>query len=190
MSDLRLIAAPPRPELQPHLRHRIRDAVPGWRPLAEDVLGADTRIDFVGVEPGGRLVIVLVGEHDEDLELVARGLAQRAWLEPRVIDWLKLAPELDLRPEAGVAVVLLCPAYRPEALAAARALGPDAMGLATYRFIRNGNAAEPVVERLLPPENEPGPARQLPPTPAPPAFRTGISEADLDLTDEERSEFE
>lgn len=210
MPEPRLSPPPPRADLLRLLRYRLAEVVPGWRPLAEDVLGAETRIDFVGAEPDGRAVLVLVGGAGEDLELVARGLAHRAWLSPRVRDWLQLAPELPLRPEAGVRLVLLCPSFGPEAVAAATALGPGVCGLATLRFVRDGSGAAPLVDplgsaapapaaapdRRAPdpiPSPEPVPVPSPTPPPAMPAaapFRTGLRDEDLDPTPEERAEFE
>jgi hypothetical protein len=197
LPELSLAPPPPRAELLRQLRARLADAAPGLRVLAEEVLGEQGTIDFVGGLPDGRAALVLVGEAGEDLRLVARGLAQRGWLEPRLRDWLKLAPDLGLRPELGVQVVLLCPAFGPESRAAARALGAAAPLLASYRCVRDGRGVEPLVERLA----EGGPAAQPPPlhiAPEPrragrqplPPFRTGLSEAEIELTPEEQREFE
>ena len=102
MPDLALTAPPPRPELLRQLRLRLGDAAPGLRLLAEGLLGADSPIDFVGIDAEGRAVIILVGDPGGDLELVTRGLAQKAWVGPRLRDWLQLAPKLGVRPELGV----------------------------------------------------------------------------------------
>jgi hypothetical protein len=187
MAELSTAPPPPRPQLLRDLRARLGDAAPGLRVVAEGVLGEGAPIDFVGLDPDGRVVLVLVGGAGEDLELVARGLAQRAWLEPRLRDWLQLAPDLGLRPEAGVRLVLLCPDFGPESRAAARALGEAAPLLATYRCVRNGGSVEPLVEAL-----QPRPAQARPPASAAGAiaFRSGLSDADLDVGPDERREFE
>ena len=211
MPDLRLITPPPREPLVRGLRLRLRDVVPGWRPLAEGLLGAESRIDFVGLEPGGRVVIVLVGEAGEDLELVSQGLAQAEWVKARLGDWLQLAPELPVRSESGVRAQLLCPSFRPQARAAARALGPSRIGLATYRWVENGSKLEPLVEILLDDEDESEPpqepsaihpdppqdaakhAEPLPDTSrddALPSFRSNLVDEDLGLTPEELAEFD
>lgn len=188
MPDLSLSPPPPRAELLRELRARLPSAAPGMRVVAQGVLGEGASIDFVGIEPHGRTVLVLVGEAGGDLELVARGLAQRAWVEPRLRDWLQLAPELGLRPEAGVRLVLLCPSFGAESRAAAGALAEAAPVLATYRWVRNGSAVEPLVEPLLDPTHAP-PTAPLPPASAPvPTFRTGLSDAELGP--EETREFE
>jgi hypothetical protein len=188
--ELALCPAPPRAELLRELRARASELWPALRVIAEDVLGAETRIDWVALEPGGRAVVVLVGEAGEDLELVARGLAQRAWLLPRLRDWAQLAPRVGLRPEAGVRALLLSPAFRPEAAAAAASLGPEALSLATYRCVRDRSGSSVLLEAVstaAPPGEEAppeAPAVRLEP------FRTGLTDADLGLTPEERLEFE
>lgn len=211
MPDLRLITPPAREPLLRGLRLRLREVVPGWRPLAEALLGAESRIDFVGLEPNGRVVIVLVGEAGEDLELVSRGLAQAEWVKARLGDWLQLAPELPLRAQAGVRAQLLCTAFRPQARAAARALGSARIGLATYRWVQNGSRLEALVEILLDDENTSDVDCEAPPiledatataseTPeqeqggrgdeALPAFRSNLDDDDLGLSPDELAEFE
>jgi hypothetical protein len=187
-----LTASPPRPELLRQLSARLGELIPGVRVLAECILGAGSPIDLVAVEPSGRVALVMVGADGEDLELVGRGLAQRAWVQPRLGDWLQLAPHLGVRPEAGVKIWVICPTIRPEALAAAAQLGPDAFGMAVYRCVHNGSSPETLVEVLsggLPPRAEPPAPSTAHPIEAP-AFRTGLTDADLGLTAEEVSEFE
>ena len=55
MPELTLVAAPPSAELLPKLRQRLAELAPSLRIVAEGLLGAESRIDFVGVEPGGRV---------------------------------------------------------------------------------------------------------------------------------------
>jgi hypothetical protein len=185
LAELRITATP-----APDVRRRaIRDAlgalVPGWRPLAENVLGADARIDWVGRDCDGRCVIALIARAGGDLALVAEGLAQRAWVAARVADWAQLAPESGLRPGAEVAVVLLAPQFRPAAIAAARAAAGPALRLAALRFVENGSGIAPLLEAL----GENGAAAEAE-SAASAGFRSGLSAADLDLTPEERAEFE
>lgn len=189
MRELRAVAAPVRADLLGALRARVASVVPGFEPIAEDVLGADAPIDLVGSDPDGRAVLVLVGGEGDDLELIGRGLAQHAWFTAHVGDWLKLAPELPLRPEAGALVVLLCPAFRPESVAAARAVPVPLFALATLRFLQNGAEVEPLIEPLG--SSAPAPPRSAAPPGAPLApFRTGLTEDDLALSSEEHAEFE
>ena len=176
------------------LRASLGHAVPGIRLLAEGLLGADSPIDFVALEPAGRVVLILVGGHGQDLELVGRGLAQRAWVEARLDDWIQLAPNLGLRPGAQVRVLLLCPAYAPETHAAIRALGSDVMAPVIYRCVENGAASEVLVEHVLADEpaaaGTPSPAEHSAVPVAAPRFRTGLTDADLGLTAEEEREFD
>jgi hypothetical protein len=188
MPELTPCPPPPRRELVRELRARAGELWPAQRVIAEEVLGADATIDWVALEPGGRAVVALVGEAEQDLELVARGLAQRAWLEPRLRDWIQLAPRIGLRPEAGVGALLLCPAFRGEALAAARALGPELLSLATYRCLRDRSGISVLVDPVaFAAVRSDGAAADAV---APEPFRSGLSDLDLGLTPEERKEFE
>lgn len=184
MAELVPAPLPPRAQLLEQLCAGLDRLDPTLRLLARGVLGADAPIDLVAVDAAGRSVLILVGGPGEDLELVARGLAQRAWLEPRLADWLQLAPNLGLRPEARARLVLLCPEFGPSARSAARAADPEHLSLATFRCLRNGGEALVLIEPL-------GAAAARSPGGAPAAgFRTGLREIDLGLTPEERREFD
>ena len=183
LAELRLADSPPADQRRRALRDALGRLIPGWRPLAENVLGADARIDWVGRDGEGRCAIALVGRAGEDLELVASGLAQRAWVAERVADWAQLAPEAGFRSAAGVAVVLLAPQFRPAAIAAARAASGPPLRLATLRFIENGAGVSPLLELVGADPTDPTSA-------ATSGFRSGLSAAELDLTPEERAEFE
>ena len=185
MADLRFTATPPPEQRRRALRDALGALVPGWRPLAENVLGADARIDWVGRDGEGRCVLALVGRAGDDLALVAQGLAQREWVSERLADWAQLAPEAGLRPAAGVAVVLLAPQFRPAAIAAARAASGAPLRLAALRFIENGTGVSPLIE----PIGAAGDSAVLD-APGSPGFRSGLSATELDLTPEERAEFE
>ena len=189
---------PPLGTSGPLSRDAIRAAVrqanpfePPLRILAEDVLGADSRIDLVAADPSGQVVLVLIGDEGEDGALLTRGLAQRAWVRPRLADWLKLGPQLEIQAQAPVQVVLLCPSFSPETRAAAEDLGGEALQLYTCRSIRHPGGAVALIERISPlpvrfanvPTGEPEP----PPTPR---FRSGLSEDDLGLSAEEIHDFE
>ncbi len=185
MAELRITATPPPEARRRALRDALGALIPGWRPLAENVLGADARIDWVGRDGEGRCVLALVGRAGDDLALVAQGLAQRAWVAERVADWAQLAPVSGLRPGAEVVVVLLAPQFRPAAIAAARAAGGPPLRLAALRFIENGAGVAPLLEAIGE-TGEPAEAEGA----AAAGFRSGLSAADLDLTPEERAEFE
>lgn len=185
MPDLRLAAVPPPEERRRALRSALATLVPGWQPLAQDVLGADARIDWVGRDGEGRCVIALVGRAGHDLALIAEGLAQRDWVAARVSDWAQLAPQAGLRPGADVVTVLLAPQFRPTAVAAARAAAGPALRLAVLRFIENGTGVAPLIEPVANPR-DPAAADAWDAA----GFRSGLSAADLDLTPEEHDEFE
>jgi len=192
LPELRLISPPPRAQLLEQLRVSLGHAVPGIRLLAEGLLGAGSPIDFVALEPSGRVVLILVGDHGQDLELVGRGLAQRSWVAARLDDWIQLAPNLGLRPDSQVRVLLLCPSYAPDTRAAVQAVGPDVMAPVIYRCVKNGAGFEVLVEHVIPDEpaagNSPLPSGRATAAVAP--FRSGLTDADLGLTPEERREFE
>jgi len=194
LPDLRLISPPPRADLLGQLRGRLSHAVPGLRLLAEGLTGADAPIDFVALEPGGSVVLILVGDRGQDLELVGRGVAQRAWVATRLGDWIQLAPNLGLRPDTEVRVLLICPSFTPETQAAVQAIGSDVMTLAIFRCVENGSSFEVLVEHVVADELATDAAALRPgPRAAPaatPPFRTGLTDADLGLTPEERREFE
>jgi hypothetical protein len=166
--------------------------VPGVRLLAEGLLGAGAPIDFVALEPIGRVVLILVGAPGEDLELVGRGLAQRAWVAARLGDWIQLAPNLGIQPDAEVRVLLLCPAFGPESQAAVQAVGREVMAPLIYRCIENGAGFEVLVEHVIadePATDAPAPAAGRA-TSAVAPFRSGLTDADLGLTPDEQREFE
>lgn len=190
MPDIRLISPPARTALLDAIRSRLGHALPGARILAEGVLGAEAPIDFVALEPGGRVVTVLVGAHDEDLELIGRGLAQRAWVAARIGDWRQLAPELGLARDAPVRALLLCPAFGSEARAALSALGPSSLAAVTYRCIANGAGTEVLLEHVDSATRDEAPEPAPKPTERANQFRTRLTDADLGLTPEEQREFE
>ena len=196
MPDLRLISPPPRAELLRQLRGRLGHAVPGARLLAEGLLGAGAPIDFVALEPAGRVVLVLVGDGGQDLELVGRGLAQRAWVAARLGDWIQLAPNLGIRPDSEVRVLLVCPSYCSASRAAVEAIGPDVMAPAIYRCVENGASFEVLVEHVIADELSPDRLGTPPQAtakangPSVAQFRTGLTDTDLGLTPEELREFE
>ena len=187
LAELRLADAPPADQRRRALRDALGRLIPGWRPLAENVLGADARIDWVGRDGQGRCTIALVGQAGADLALVAEGLAQRDWVTARVADWAQLAPDAGLRVDGEVMAVLLAPQFRPAAMAAARA-GGNTLRLATLRFVENGTGVAILLEAI----DEAGPQREASTreSAAAAGFRSGLSAAELDLTPEERAEFE
>jgi hypothetical protein len=175
-ADSTLAEPPRRPQLVEGLRTRLCEVIPALRLIAEGVLGADSSIDFVG-------------EEEDDLELIARAVAQRAWVEPRIRDWIQLAPNLGVRPGAGVRAVLFCPSFHRETAATAAALGDQAVSLVRYRCLLDGGKLEILIE----PVAREAALESTPPRPdrsGLPAFRTGLNHEDLGLTAEEYVEFE
>jgi hypothetical protein len=163
---------------------------PPLRVLAEDVLAADSRIDLVSVDAMGRIVLVLVGELGDDSALLTRGLAQRAWVKPRIRDWLQLGADLQVSASAPVVARLLSPGFSPETRAAAEAVGPDAVELWSCRCVRNGAELGVLLEALTNPvsatsrgaaDESSGESRE---------FRSGLSEEDLGLSPEEIRDFD
>jgi hypothetical protein len=170
---------------------RLHRIVPGYRAVAEDLLADASRIDLFGVAGDGQAVIALIGGPGDDLILVARALAQREWLAPRLADWRKLAPGLGLA-DAPVRALVLCSEFGSEARAAAGAVAPG-IALVSWRYLRNGSDADLLLEPLGPaapagPEPAAEPDRRAP-EPAS-RFRSGLSESDLGLTAAERAEFD
>ena len=161
---------------------------PPLRVLAEGVLGADSPIDLVAVDPRGRIVLVLIAEGPDDAGLLTRGLAQRAWVEPRLRDWLQLGPELEISASAPVVAALLSPTFAPETRAAADVLGADVVELWSCRCVRNGSGVAVLLEPLTARGGRTPEAPGASPSPA--AFRSGLSEEDLGLAPEEIRDFE
>lgn len=197
MPELEWTTPPSRADLKDRLRARLPALGGSLRVIAQDLLAADARIDWVTVDAAGRAVLVLIAEPGTELGAIALALAQRAWVEQRLGDWLQLAPGLGIDPAAGVGVVLLAPSFEATARAAARALGADALPLWIYRCVRNGAGEDVLVEPA-----EPGLRSSPPPPLVPPApsladdaalsssFRTSLTDAQLGLTAEEQREFE
>jgi len=186
-----LCSAPPRAELLRLLRGRLSEPWPALRIVAEDLLAAETPIDWVGVDADGSAVVVLVGEAGRDLELVARALAHRAWLAPRLRGFLQLAQApAGVRPEAPVRALALCPAFGAEAVAAAGAAPGGTLSLGVLRCLRDGAVLHVLLEPLEPAPPRPAVARAAPESAsfAPEPFRTRLTDADLGLADDDRAE--
>ena len=185
MTDLTWSTTPPRTELRRLVAGRLADVGSALRVIAEDVLGADAPIDLVAADPDGRVTVVLVGMEGDGLPLVSLGLAQRAWVEARLGDWHQLAPTLGLATGAGVRVMLVGPSFSSQALAAVRSADPEGFDLVAYRCLRNGAELQVLLEPCWlggPPAPDAG--RGGPPPGA--RFRTGLSDADLVVSSEER----
>jgi hypothetical protein len=188
MTDLAWAEVPNRAELIARVRESLAELGSSLRLLAQDVLGADARIDLVAADPDGRIHLVLVSAAHDDLGLVALGLAQRAWVEARLSDWTQLAPQLGLRSDGPVRVVLVAPDFSPTAEAAVRAAGAEDFDLVRYRCLRSpaeGNAIQVLLEAVRLGGSPAGPPAAIGPPPAS-RFRTGLSDSDLVVSSEER----
>lgn len=179
----------PAPDAAP-FRRRLRDRLlaleRGLVPVAEDVLAAGSRVDQVARDARGAAVLVMVAEAD-DAGLLTRALAHAAWLEPRLADWAQLAPDLGLDPSAPVRAWLVCRHFAPETEAALAALPPGRVELVAVQG--PDEAPGPWLERRAAPAGTagPGPGEEAPlevPDPAP--FRSGLREADLEISAGER----
>ena len=188
MSDLAWSEPPPRHELLAQIKRGLSELGLPLRVVAENVLGAEARIDLVTVDPDGHAGLVLLSTGEDDLALVALALAQRAWVEARIPDWIQLAPDLGLRPEGPLRTILVAPDFSAPAQAAVRAADPEDVDLVRYRCLATGNGSG--IQVLLEPVRlggtglrAPGPRRGPPPAAR---FRTGLADGDLSLTPDER----
>lgn len=144
--------------------------------LAQGVLGAAGRIDWVARLAGGRVAVVIDARSDP-VAALGRALMERSWLAPRVADWARLAPERGLSPERG-AGALLVGGRLPDALRAAAAEA----GVELLELVRvDGRWRRPDGATVAPPVPAPLLAASPAGTPAePPAaplrsvFRSGL----------------
>jgi len=180
------------------LRAEIREHLPAFdatlQVIAEDILGADARIDLVAVDEKGGVTLILLGEAGEDLTLVALALAQRVWVRERLHDWAQFAPQHALRPEAPVQVLLLAPYFGATAQAAAAELSFEGLRLGWVRTLQNAAGpglwidSLPLLRAASKAHTAPPPAAPLPPSATAAlasvtsVFRTGLSDADLGLS--------
>jgi hypothetical protein len=164
-----------RSELLRRLRSRLPELADPLEIVAEQILGLDSRIDFVAKDRRGQVVLVFLADRGSDLGLLADSLAQRSWMEPRVADWLKLAPQLGLRPELGVRVLLLAPDLDPRTVAAAKSLDGAGIDLGICRPVVGGAGIELLVDVLD--GTPPRPTAVVEPIVS--RFRTGLRAEDL-----------
>jgi len=184
MSDFAFRPPPPRDDVLRGLRRRISGLDSSLRILAEEVLGESSIIDLVTVDPKGQVVLLMLGEAGDDLEIFTRALAQRAWVRARIRDWLKLAPGLDLQPDAAVRVVLLCPSFHPETRAAATDIASGVIDLVRYRCLQSEGRTSLLLEPVESTDPVPMPHRDEAPA-SDPSFRSGLTREDFDLSPEE-----
>lgn len=152
--------------------------------VAEDVLGEDDqRIDWVAIEPGGRVCVVLLGAPGDGEALLARGLAQRAWVRARIGDWQQLAPGLAARTDLRPRLLLVAADFSPIARRAAREADAEGVRLARFRWepARDGRVLELALELLGAGSAAPDAATATRSTATPLAsvFRSGLDEGDF-----------
>jgi len=177
---------PPRKALLRAIAEGLLTVDPPLQVVAERVLGLDARIDLVARDERGGTVVVCVAGAGEDLAGIANALAQRAWLAPRLPDWLQLAPRLPIDPIHGVRALLLAPHFDARSLGAARTLGDGTLELALYRARREATGWSVEIEPVGGPDPGPGePSLVVPPESL---FRTGLDEADLGMSAPEGNE--
>jgi len=166
--------------LRRELRSRLGRFGAPLQILAEDLLGEDDeRIDWVAIEPGGRVCVALVDADGGDEALLARGLAQRAWVQARIGDWLKLAPSLAARADLRPRLLLLAPEFSRVARLAAREADPEGLRLARFRWRHASNGAPELALEPLAPPSAPG-AEAVPETaPLASVFRSGLGDRDF-----------
>jgi hypothetical protein len=111
------------------LRAALLRLDPPLEALAEDVLGSVSRIDLVARDPDGAVTLVLTAGAGADLARLGEGLAQCAWLAPRLADWNQLAPHLGLAAERGVGLLLACTRFDERTRLAAESLGQERVRL-------------------------------------------------------------
>ena len=164
-----------RSELLRRLRSRLPKLADPLEIVAEQILGLESRIDFVAKDRRGQVVLVFLADRGSDLSTLADSLAQRSWMEPRVADWLKLAPQLGLHPERGVRVLLLASHLDPRTIAAAKSVGRTIIDLGICRPVSNGAEVEVLIEVLDAPSPDSAPLTE----PIASRFRTGLRAEDL-----------
>jgi hypothetical protein len=168
-------AHPERSKLLRELRGRLPKLPDPLEILAEQILGLESRIDFVAKDRRGQMVLIFLAEPGSDLGVLADCLAQHSWMEPRVADWVKLAPHLGLRPQLGVRVLLLAPQLDPRTIAAAKSVGRAVIDLGICRPGPNGAG----VEILIDVPGTPAPVLVPVAEPIVSRFRTGLRAEDF-----------
>jgi hypothetical protein len=158
VSGLRRVAPPPRARLLAGLGALLPSLPEPLYLVAEQVVGLEGEIDAVARDGRGRAVVVRVAEPGEDLAAFTDLLAQRDWLEPRIRDWLKLSPGLGLRPELGVAGLLLAGDFDVRTVAAARSIREGDLRLARLQAFEWQGTLQLVIEPATP-GSRPEPAR-------------------------------
>ena len=148
------------------------EALLGDRPeplriVAREIQGLDGSIDAVACDAAGTPVIVGFASPETELAQLGHLLAQRAWLAPRIRDWLQLNPELPLREARPPRLLLLGAELAPATVAAAA--GIEGLDLARVHGLRTAAglvvALDPVASGAAP---SPAPIPEAPALAPPP----------------------
>jgi hypothetical protein len=153
------------------LRAALLRLDPPLETVAEDVLGIVSRIELVTRDPDGGVTLVSTACPGTDLARLAEGLAQCAWLAPRLADWNQLAPHLGLAIERGVRLLLASPRFDERTRAAAESLGGDRVRLVD--LVPRGDLDVELRPQGDAPVFSAGEAARAPPRPAA-TFRSGL----------------
>lgn len=167
---------PERIKLLRQLRSRLPKLPDPLEIVAEQILGLESRIDFVAKDRRGQVVLVFLADRGSGLGLLADSLAQRSWMEPRVADWVKIAPHLGLRPQLGVRILLLASHLDPRTVAAARSVDGPVIDLGICRPVANAGTG---IEILIDVPEAPQPSWVRASEPIASRFRTGLRAEDF-----------
>jgi hypothetical protein len=181
VSGLRRVAPPPRARLLAGLGALLPSLPEPLYLVAEQMVGLEGEIDAVARDARGRAVAIRVAEPGTDLAAFTDLLAQRDWLEPRLRDWLKLSPGLGLKPELGVAGLLLAGEFDPRTVAAARSIREGDLRLARLLAFEWQGTLQLVIEPESPARHTPARRRDL-------DFPTHSNESEPSNGDDPRTE--
>jgi len=173
------------------------------RLIVRDIQGLGGPIDAVACDAAGTPVLIGIATPDGAGDPLGSLLAQRAWLAPRIRDWLQLNPQLPFRTDVRPRMLLLGGEWEAATLAAAAEIGVE---LGRLRALETAEGTvvglEPPLAAPPGPPLEPGAsfAPERPPPDPPPmhpeprqparwssGFRTGLHPDDLDSPARPRS---
>ncbi len=189
MSSLSIAPPPPHTQLIDRIERGLSEMGYGTRSIARDVLAADGPIDLVLADGQGRVVLVVVRDSGDAREILADGLAHRAWVAPRIRDWVQLAPDRGLQSEVAPQLLLIAPHFDDRVRAAVRSIDSGDIDLLRFRCLANGSGVNVVLEPIwVDGRDARSPDDHSPPLSTP--FRSGLSDTELGLSPAERAEFE
>ena len=130
--------------------------------MVESMAGLEGPIDWVCLDPSGRVVLVQWAEPGEDLGALTHLIAQLRWVRPRLRDWHALAPSREIDPDQDPGGLLVARRFSARTCEAAAPLArqlrlarwidvPDRAGLLVDPF---GDAGLQTAAPMDPPEPE------------------------------------